>query len=137
MHDAKCNSKFSPQTHFCANEPRVRARRGSQSPPNRTARKRHEFVAQPKIFSPCVPGAGSDGFFRLSWMLFSPAARFHFDESQHGAIIADQIDFAFVVKDAVIACDENVSMAAQVPIRECFAANAGAPRIFLRRFTGL
>ena len=81
--------------------------------------------------------AGSDGFFRLAGMLFSPAARFHFDKGEDSAVVTHEIDFAFVVRDAVIAGDENVSMAAQVPIRKRFSANAGASRIFLRRFTGL
>jgi len=52
-------------------------------------------------------------------------AGFYFYEGQGAAVVADEIDFTFDSRDGVVAGDECVALAAEVPVGEGFAADSG------------
>jgi hypothetical protein len=62
------------------------------------------------------------GFGRLDVMR---RPSFHFDKTQDVPIPADKIEFAAIMRGAVVAGDDRIAPPAQVKIRVSFAAPAG------------
>ena len=60
-------------------------------------------------------------------------ARFHFDEREHRAVVADQVDLTLDAGHREVARDDRVAVAAQIPVGERFAAHARARRRALAR----
>ena len=62
---------------------------------------------------------------------FGDRAGFHFDEGEHGAVVADHINLALYSESGEITRDKSVAVAPQVPICVSFARDAGLPRALL------
>jgi hypothetical protein len=58
--------------------------------------------------------------------VFADGAGANFDEGEGFAIVADEIEFPFYASRCVVAGDEDVAMAAEIPVGVCFAADPGA-----------
>ena len=68
---------------------------------------------------------GVDGIFGSGLRGGGGGAGFHFYEGEGAAVVADEIDFTFDSRDGVISRDEGITVAAEVPVGEGFAADAG------------
>jgi len=72
-----------------------------------------------------------DAEFGSSGLIFGRTTGAHFDDGQGVAIEADQVDFAFGMGRGVIASDENIAEAPQVPVSIRFPAHAYLQRLEL------
>src|ERR1700690_463641 len=66
------------------------------------------------------------GFFWARLAGFFRRARFYFDEGEGAAVVADHINFAFDSGRGVVARDERVAVATEIPVGVGFAADSGA-----------
>ena len=81
--------------------------------------------------------SGSDAKLgQSSRTVVAHSPRSDFDEGQYRSVVAHEIDFAFCTAGRVIAGHENVAMAAEIPVSEGFAADAGLPSFVLFGFRG-
>ena len=68
---------------------------------------------------------GGDAEFGQRGEFFAERARADFYEGQDFTVVADEIEFAFDAARRVIARDEDVAVAAEIPVGVGFAADAG------------
>src|SRR6267378_2873335 len=68
-----------------------------------------------------------DGVFGRTNIITLRSPRLHLDKCQGGAIVSDQIDFAFHAPRSKVSRDHNVAVSPEIPIGVRLAANAGAP----------
>jgi len=69
---------------------------------------------------------GGDAELGEGGEFFAERAGADFDESESFAVVADEVDFAFGGTGRVVARDEDVAAAAEIPVGVGFAADAGA-----------
>jgi hypothetical protein len=69
----------------------------------------------------------SDGVLGRTHIVARRSPRLHLDECKRGAIVSNQVDFAFDAAGGKVSRDHDVTVSAEIPVCVRLTANSGAP----------